>query len=106
MSPSRYRSASTSSRLADPRVLRVVRQVALAGLAAVLVWPAARGYSLWLGWLPLWLVGMPAVAWWALHRFPLPAWPRRAGLARRQRRRGPQARRRRAAAAALQARAA
>jgi fatty acid desaturase len=76
----------------DRRVLRGVRQWALAGLALVLVWPAARGYSSWIGWLPLWLVGMPLVAWWALYRFRLPAaW--RAGGDRRVRRRRPQARR-------------
>lgn len=77
----------------DPRVLRCVRQATLAGIALVLVWPAARGHSAWLGWLPLWLLGMPAMAWWAVLRFPFPA----AALLRRQaaRRRGPQARRRR-----------
>ncbi|GAB2316170.1 hypothetical protein [Stenotrophomonas geniculata] len=75
---------------ADPRLLRSVQQVALAGLALVLVWPAARGSSAWLGWLPMWLVGMPLVAWWALLRFPLP------GLSwlRLVRRTGGQARRR------------
>lgn len=75
----------------DPRVLRCVRQVALAGMALVLVWPAARGHSIWIGWLPLWLVGMPLASWWALYGFRLPAaWRnRKAG----QRRRGPQARR-------------
>ncbi|HFK2921013.1 hypothetical protein [Stenotrophomonas beteli] len=57
---------------ADPRLLRGVRQLALAGLALVLVWPAARGSSGWVGWLPMWLVGMPLAAWWALLRFPLP----------------------------------
>jgi hypothetical protein len=75
----------------DPQVLRGVRQAALAGLALVLVWPAARGSSEWLGWLPLWLVGMPWLAWWSLYRFRLP----KALLRRRSgRRRGPQARRR------------
>ncbi|PJL60095.1 hypothetical protein [Stenotrophomonas maltophilia] len=80
---------------ADPRLLRGVRQLALAGLALVLVWPAARGSSAWLGWLPMWLVGMPFAAWWALLRFPLPhlSWRRRA------RRTGGQARRRLATAA-------
>lgn len=34
---------------ADPRLLRGVRQLALAGLALILVWPAARGSSAWLG---------------------------------------------------------
>ncbi|MBT2767014.1 hypothetical protein J7J08_05145 [Stenotrophomonas sp. ISL-67] len=84
-------SPSRALETPDPRVLRGVRQVALAGLAVVLVWPAARGYSEWLGWLPLWLVAMPCLAWWSLYRFRLPA-----ALLRRQapRRRGPQARRR------------
>ncbi|MFN4161002.1 MAG: hypothetical protein ACK4FW_03320 [Stenotrophomonas sp.] len=83
--PSRTASAP------DPQVLRWVRQLALAGLALVLVWPAARGSSVWLGWLPLWLVGMPWLAWWSLYRFRLPQL-----LLRRRstRRRGPQARRR------------
>jgi hypothetical protein len=75
-----------------PQLARGVRQVALAGLALVLVWPAARGYSSWLGWLPLWLLGMPMMAWWALYRFPLPHLPKRDRSSRR-RRRGPQARR-------------
>ncbi|KFA39696.1 membrane protein, partial [Xanthomonas vasicola pv. musacearum NCPPB 4384] len=39
-----HRPSSHSER-PDPRVLRPVRQIALAGLALVLVWPAARGYS-------------------------------------------------------------
>lgn len=80
---------STPERLsgrADPRLLRSVRQLALAGMALVLVWPAARGSSVWLGWLPLWLVGMPLVAWWALLRCPLPRWrPRRTGSQARRR---------------------
>ncbi|HEL4235677.1 TPA: hypothetical protein ACKQCD_004257 [Stenotrophomonas maltophilia] len=75
---------------ADPRLLRSVQQLALAGLALVLVWPAARGSSTWLGWLPMWLVGMPLVAWWALLRFPLP----RLSWLRLARRTGGQARRR------------
>lgn len=64
-----------SSRAPDPRLLRPLRQVALAGVAMVLVWPAARGDSHWLGWLPLWLVGMPWLAWWSLYRFRLPRLP-------------------------------
>ncbi|MGE8279695.1 MAG: hypothetical protein ACN6O2_04600 [Stenotrophomonas sp.] len=75
----------------DPRVLRCVRQAALAGLALVLVWPAARGHSQWIGWLPLWLLGMPLSAWWALYRFRLPAFWRQRKAA--PRRRGPQAKR-------------
>ncbi|CTP83567.1 hypothetical protein [Xanthomonas graminis] len=65
-----------------PGLRRLVRQALLAGLALVLVWPAARGSSEWLGWRPLWLLGMPLSAWWALHRFPLPLRPLRLVLAR------------------------
>jgi len=72
---------------ADPRLLRAVRHAALAGLAMVVVWPAARGSSVWLGWLPLWLLGMPLIAWWALLRFPLPRLARRQPQARRLHRR-------------------
>ena len=71
-STARRSSAERVSERADPRLLRSVRQLALAGLALVLVWPAARGSNAWLGWLPMWLAGMPSVAWWALLRFPLP----------------------------------
>lgn len=87
----RRQTTERLSERADPRLLRGARQLALAGLALVLVWPAARGSSVWLGWLPLWLVGMPWLAWWSLYRFRLPQL-----LLRRRstRRRGPQARRR------------
>ncbi len=49
-----------------------LRQAVIFGTLAVLLVPAARGSSEWLGWLPLWLVGMPLAAWWSLRRFPLP----------------------------------
>lgn len=49
-----------------------LRQAVILGTLAVLLVPAARGSSDWLGWLPLWLVGMPLAAWWSLRRFPLP----------------------------------
>ena len=82
---------------ADPRLERGLRTLLIAGLALVLLLPAARGHSDWLGWMPLWLVGMPGMAWWSLHRFRL---PQRSGTARgsalqpRRRRVGAQARRR------------
>lgn len=50
-----------------------LRQAVILGTLAVLLIPAARGSSEWLGWLPLWLVGMPLAAWWSLRGFPLPA---------------------------------
>ncbi|HEL3751522.1 TPA: hypothetical protein UMV35_003861 [Stenotrophomonas maltophilia] len=87
-------STERVSERADPRLLRDVQHLALAGVALVLVWPAARGSSAWLGWLPLWLIGMPLVAWWALLRCPLPSLRRRSS-----RRTGGQARRSRAAGA-------
>ena len=80
----------------DPDLELTLRTVLILGAVLVLALPAARGYSQWLGWLPLWLLGMPAMAWWALHRFRLPV-----GLVSRsrhtlapRRRQGAQARRR------------
>lgn len=68
------------------------------GVALVVLLPMARGSSEWLGWMPMWLVGMPAAALWALHRFRLPSRLRagKASLqaASRRRRPGAQARRR------------
>lgn len=45
-----------------------VRIALAAGTLLVLLIPPARGMHEALGWLPLWLVGMPAAAWWALRR--------------------------------------
>ncbi len=82
----------------DPHLDRALRRLVMIGLAAVLLLPVARGSSAWLGWMPLWLLGMPLAGWWALHRFHLPHWPkaqaepacrRRQGRAQ-ARRRGPQ----------------
>lgn len=78
----------------DPRLERVLRRIVLTGVALVLALPIARGDSVWLGALPLWLVGMPLVSWWALHRFALPRWPRDATPMMRRRRHAAQARRR------------
>jgi predicted MFS family arabinose efflux permease len=76
----------------DVHLDRVLRRVVLSGVALVLLLPLARASTDWLGWLPLWLVGMPAVAWWALHRFRLPARGAKSHWTAR-RRRSPQARR-------------
>lgn len=79
----------------DPRIEDVLRYAIAIGATLLLLLPAARGSSELLGWLPLWLLAMPLSAWWALHRFRLPAGTpvRRSDIARR-RRAGPQARRR------------
>ena len=83
----------------DPRLSRLLCQLTLAGLVLVMVWPAARGHHPWLGWLPLWLMAMPAAACWALHRCPLPHRRRRPTAMPRADR--TQARRRRRAVVAL-----
>lgn len=89
----RYPDHRTESRV-DPALDRLLRRLIGWGVLAVLLLPAARGTTTWLGWMPLWLVAMPSSAWWALHRFALPrrALPVRATAPRR--RRGLQARRR------------
>ena len=71
----------------DPRLERLLRQTILLSTLLVLAVPMARGHSVWFGPLPLWLLGMPLVSWWALHRFrlPLPEQPRVASNGRRRR---------------------
>lgn len=77
-------------------VLDETLRIALgAGLALVLLIPAARGMHGLLGWVPLWLVAMPAVALWALHGFSMPATRRGPRPAMRHVRAPMQARRRR-----------
>ena len=93
----------------DPRLAAALRQVLFAGIALVLVIPAARGHGQWFGAWPLWLVAMPAASLWALHRFPLPglrgrvSGPAATIALAKPRRRGPQARRRRQYPAASRA---
>ena len=66
---SNYTNQREAKIAVDPQLERGLRVVLGLGLALVLFLPVARGYSDWLGWMPLWLVGMPAVALWSLHRF-------------------------------------
>ncbi|MBO9718255.1 MAG: hypothetical protein J7507_16005 [Pseudoxanthomonas sp.] len=77
----------------DPALEALLRRWLVLGLLAVALVPALRGSSAWLGWWPMWLVAMPAVAWWALHRFRLPS-GLRTTVARIRRPRRDQARRR------------
>jgi hypothetical protein len=84
-----------SNATCDRRLELAMRRIVLVGAALVLAVPAARGDSVWLGALPLWLLGMPLASWWALHRFRLPHWPQPATTSARRRRSGAaQARRR------------
>lgn len=95
MSPTDRTSAT------DPLLVRLdeaLRALTAIGIALVLLLPAARGHHALLGWWPLWLVAMPLSAWWALHRFQVPAEAtasvRRLWPARQAPRRAAQARRR------------
>lgn len=76
------------SAMHDPRPERYLRTAVILGALAVLLLPAARAQTEWLGFLPLWLLGMPLAAWWGVAGFPRP----RLALTRARRRR-PQARR-------------
>ena len=83
--PESLASRSQAAATIDPRLERALRRIVLVGLLAVMLLPAARGSSALLGWLPLWLLAMPLGAWWALHRFALPRWPRPVAMQRRRR---------------------
>lgn len=79
----------------SPALDRALRRLLLWGAVLSLLFPAAS--SEWLGALPLWLVGMPSSALWALHGCPLPRYgsaPARTPMDQRLRRRRAQARRR------------
>ena len=56
----------------DPRLEELLRGAVAVGGVLVLLWPGAGDTHAAIGWLPLWLVGMPLAAWWAAHRFRLP----------------------------------
>ena len=73
----------------DPQLDRWLRNAVFAGLALSVLLPWR---SEWLGFTPLWLLGMPLSAWGALHRVRLPA--RQKPVPARRRRSGGQARRR------------
>lgn len=69
----------------SPVLDRALRRLLLLGTLLSLLFPAAS--SEWLGALPLWLVGMPSSALWALHGCPLPRFASVAPAARGSRRR-------------------
>lgn len=55
-----------------PLLDAALRHASAVGVVLVLLVPSARGAHVAIGWLPLWLVAMPLLAWWALHGFALP----------------------------------
>ena len=81
----------------DPRLSRFLWQWLTVGVLCVLLFPAARGDGLWLGWLPFWVLIAPLLSLLVSHRRALAAaWrgvlvpaPRRRPI----RNAGPQARR-------------
>ncbi|WP_156963015.1 hypothetical protein, partial [Aerolutibacter daejeonensis] len=60
----------------DPRLDEALKLLLAIGVVLVLLLPAARGSAASIGWLPMWLLGMPLVALWATRGFRLP-WGRR-----------------------------
>ena len=66
-------SAAPAAAVVDPRLEEVLRGAVAVGGVLVMLWPGASQTHAAIGWLPLWLVGMPLAAWWAAHRFRLPA---------------------------------
>jgi hypothetical protein len=52
----------------DARLNRVLWQWLVLGALAVALFPDARGYGLWLGWLPFWALIAPLAALAVLHR--------------------------------------
>ena len=50
-----------------------LRRILVFGAILVVAVPQARITTDWLGYLPMWLVGMPAVMLWALHGFAVPS---------------------------------
>ena len=53
----------------DPRLALMLRQWLVLGVLAVLLVPAARGSSEWLGSLPFWLLAAPACALASLSHY-------------------------------------
>lgn len=91
----RAHNASHADDCVDPRLEELMRLAVAAGVVLLLLLPAARASHAAIGWLPLWLLGMPLTAWWALHRFQLPTRTEVRPVARSRRRRtSGQARRR------------
>ena len=96
MNPSVAESVAASHAVEpfEVRLEEVLRYVVAVGAVLVVLLPDARGSSELIGWLPLWLLGMPSVAWWAVHRSSREGHPPRRGVSGVRRHPHPQARRR------------
>lgn len=65
----------SASHHGDDRLAEVLHVALATGVALVLLIPAARGMHAVVGWLPLWLVGMPLMACAAWRVLSPPARP-------------------------------
>ena len=64
MQSSARKNTSPARADARPKIALAVSAAWFAlGCVALLLFPAARGSDPWLGWLPFWLVGVPAIEW-------------------------------------------
>lgn len=91
------KSSSEARSIVDVRMHAWALRWFVFGLVASLLVPALRGYNLYVGWLPFWLLAAPAILLALIHRVRLAA-ALSAFLVGRRRRRTPstgrQARRR------------
>ena len=70
----RFASSALSDVAAvDPRIANTLWQWLVLGAVAVALLPAARGDAFLIGWLPFWLLVVPAVALMTLYRHVLAA---------------------------------
>ena len=82
-------SALSDAAAVDPRIANTLWQWFVLGAVAVAALPSARGDAVLFGWLPFWLLVVPAVALMTLYRHVLAAaWRARLVRATPRRRRG------------------
>lgn len=62
-----HATSHPQDRIAPDSLERHVQQALIAGVACVLLFPFARVETASIGWLPLWLVGLPLAAWLGLR---------------------------------------
>ena len=72
MPSTRAHSRRSAAVAVDPRLEEALRAAVAVGGVLVLLLPGARETHAAIGWMPLWLVGMPLAAWWAAHGFRFP----------------------------------
>ncbi len=61
-------AATPAAQPFDLHLEAALRYAVAIGAVLVVLLPDARGSSELIGWLPLWLLGMPSAAWWVVRR--------------------------------------